>query len=562
MPNSAYWVAFKSGKGSSDLAPVIVLNAYTDEEDGDARHQVQHDVIWFSNSRLFDFHGITVDDPGIRAVLDNDLASEDCFVLCHNWCDTITPGEIAGAVNCVFGDGSVTPNRDIRVVGVATVARGLVVGYDSGVQQWHDVLTRLPADVTARLSPASSLPYYTAFDGGTSQITLPRSEFELSVKSESSKLHSGCQPGLLLAVEYTAVDGGMAFAWLPNTNTWRSELDGEPTLSAFHVHTPNSLAASNLWLAEQLGRNYWDRDIIIGDTALIPSLKPIHGGIRVRDVQRCVYALDHQYLTFLTCLPSPDVFSMAILEDEDGVLHRQRLPPLQTLIDASQRLLLLSNNFTPAARATLQREMEYACLGKSKGLRYLTFTYSCPVEHFLALPVASSGMQWTGDDRLTLKSGSDFSASELALNAVSLCWDMDGERAGKRGKALANFAKVYSRAQDDQRPKPKPTYISYCLETARLTVGVAVAQLNSAFTHIPESAQLPLPPELSPGDSRKRKWSPSLQTWVDRSLPDTARSVVMAVYRHLPWPCGGASTLDPPAVSCTTVCFCVCRHTA
>ena len=77
MPNSAYWVAFKSGKGSNDLAPVIVLNAYTDEEDGDDRHQVQHDIIWFSNSRMFDFHGITVDDPGIRALLDNDLASED-----------------------------------------------------------------------------------------------------------------------------------------------------------------------------------------------------------------------------------------------------------------------------------------------------------------------------------------------------------------------------------------------------------------------------------------------------------------------------------------------------
>ena len=190
------------------------------------------------------------------------------------------------------------------------------------------------------------------------------------------------------------------------------------------------------------------------------------------------------------------------------------------------------------ARRMLQRELEYACLRKKAGLRFLEFDFPCTPEYFLALEV-SSRMDWAGDDRLSLTTGPDFKAAQLALSATAMHWDVDAERAGKRGAAASGFKVVHQRMQDDQRPNGKATYVRYCLETSKMHVGVAVAQLDSAFKHVPESAILPPAPQLPRGSRIRHKWSPSLDKWIPRSEPDGTTAAARSRYRHQPWPWWG-----------------------
>ena len=540
QPFDIFWGAYHVQKVSERcFAPVLILNAYTAEDEdmaADDRQGVVHDGLWFCNSEMMQQHRINRGDADIQQRLEDDFADGDCYVLCINWVQTLHPCQLHGTVDFTFGSSVAPKGRHIRIVGVATMCMDShrVVQYDSGMRDWSAVLSSMPEDILDRLSPTPTIPFLTAFEPEVAPTVPPAHAFA-HLANGSTKLHAGWQPGLLCAFEFELPDDNSdsfttAFAWSRNCNIIAGQVD------AFHVHTPELLATKNNVLAEQLRRMYWERDVCLGHQSLIPTFLPITGGVPAQDIRRLIYVVDFQLLPFLISLPVADVYTFGVLEGLGGALHRVRSPPVSRVMQSARELLLLTSDLVLAARSQLQLEMEHAVVGKQVRLRYLTFSYSCTVAYFLALPVSASGMEWAqGDDQLTLITQKGFSASDFAQNVISLNWDMDAERAGKRGKAAASFRTVYSRAQDDQRPRAKPTSMRYCLETSRLTVRIAVAQLNGAFQHIKESAQLPLPPPLPAGVTFKRKWSPHLQMWVPRSQPDPPRSVAVQIFRHDPW---------------------------
>ena len=536
-PQDIYWVAYNHGKVSEgDMAPFLILNTYTPELEEEwvstDRHHPVHDGVWLANSRMIDECRVKVANRGIRRALDADLVDEDDYVLCINWWQTIALGQVAGAVEYTFPHTHQTAGGyGIHIVGVVIMSGSHIVEYLPGLHEWSALHAALPQHLKDRLPDMPSVPFFSAFQTSTAPAVLPHVDHQL-VLTGDVKLHAGCEDGLLRAIEYKAEDGSLRYAWLQSCDV----VDGK--VGAFHIHDPTTLALTNETVKNQMDKDYWQRDICLGHKSMLPSLSPVQGGVRADSVTHLIFVVDFQYVPFLVSVPEKDVYTMGALEDTAGFLYRVRAPPIRCVIEATARLMRFTGDLGFAARALVQRELEAAVLGKKVSLRHLVFSFACPVEYFLALPVASSHMEWTGDDRLTLSSGKGFSVGAIGL--VSRLWNMDGERAGKRGKAAERFPVVYNMVQDDQRPNPKPTFMSYSLETGRLTLGVSVAQFNAAFKHVRESAQLPAAPLQAPGAIRcMHKWSPHLEVWVPRSDPDASRAVARAAFLRRVWPWWG-----------------------
>ena len=534
LSRDIYWVAYNYGKVSEgDLCPFLILNTYTPDEEGfhrDDRHNAVHDGIWLANKRMLDDSRVTTAHRGIRQAVGDDLLNDSDYILCINWWQTIYPHQVVGAVEYSFPPHETAGAHGITIKGIATLSGSKIVQYLPGVNEWSALVEALPQHLLDRLPQAPRVPFFSVFQPTTPSEVLQDVGFQLAL-TDDIKLHCGCEAGLLCAIEYTTEDGGVAFAWL------QSSIIVDGILEAFHLHDPNTLASTNELIRVQLERSYWKRDVCTGHKAMIPSLRPVDGGVRAANVVRLVYVLDFQYVPFIDWVPAANSFTMCVLEDGAGSLHRLRAPAMRQVIQTAKKLLRFSNrNAENAARAQLQRELEFACAGKQAGLRFLVFSYPCTVEYFLSLPVTASHMEWAGDDRLTLTTGNDFTVEDMGL--LLRQWDVDAQRAGKRGRAAENFKPVYNRAQNDSRPNPKRSCMSYSLESCRLSIGLAVAQLNSAFKHIPESAQLPPPPSRA-GGTVGYKWAPHLQTWVPRSDPDPPVSIARSAFQHAPWPWWG-----------------------
>ena len=531
LPLELVWVPYNLGRVSeSGAAPFLLLNTYTpdcDDSHPDDRRASTHDGIWCANLDMLKEESANLGESEVREALLADLESDKCFVLCINWWQSIEPSTVTGVCEHLFPH-EVGGADAIFIVGLAVMRGRTVMRYIPNITSWDALLAELSTELREKISPPSPISFEPAFQSSSMRVKLPTIDYSI-FKVTGFKQHCGCGPGLLCGVEYDGGDDAILnkFAWLP-----AGDVDAAAThVAANFLYMPSELMHHPM-VAEQLGRMYWERDFLIGHNDLIPSLRPIPGGIQKSKIRRLVYVVDTQLVPMMVAAKH-NIFTLGGIEDVDGVIRRLRPPSfnqvfgtLRWFYDASK-----GDDLADISKAQVQQAMESAALRKTVGLRFLQFEFFCTPEYFLALDV-SKHVEWLGDDRLTLITGSDFDMAKFAPNCLGLQWTMDANRAGKRGWAAINYQTVYNRAQDDARPNPKISYVSHCLETQQVKVGLAVAQLNSAFKHMPESAQLPqAPTDMLSG---RCKWCPAAGAWVPRSQPDAPRLVVRQAFSAHP----------------------------
>ena len=86
--------------------------------------------------------------------------------------------------------------------------------------------------------------------------------------------------------EYETDTGETRKGWAPTDDEWnRMNADWLPALQ---VHEPEELAKDNPSLAKMLSADYREREVMTGHRDLIPSFKPIAGGVLRSKIKRII----------------------------------------------------------------------------------------------------------------------------------------------------------------------------------------------------------------------------------------------------------------------------------
>ena len=164
---------------------------------------------------------------------------------------------------------------------------------------------------------------------------------------------------------------------------------------------------------------YREREVLMGHCDLIPSMRPIVGGVALDCITRCFLNTGLHTLVFLSDI-SPKLLTTATLyEDGDGQLHRILQPSwATTLANVKSFLCTDVEHLSSVAASALSRQLELRAAGADSGLACLKVIYAAfPLRLLLALDVADGKLKWYGDRQLTLQTyHKSFDSKELAKN--------------------------------------------------------------------------------------------------------------------------------------------------